>query len=258
MKEFYEDKAIQTKDEDLCSQWDELHVQLKGLCIYESNNLKYSRLSKLPFKAINLLQSMTWRMSDIEESAKFLIEQNHILPAVILIRSAMENTAFLHVLFKEIKDNISNGELLESTDDLLMQMSYGNCYRKGEFITDEVFESLFYYKSLRSGDILKAIDERYPGYYSMYRALCEFVHNNGDGVEGSYMYIDEENHKTYFRRILTKESKLLEPFVGSLILALSIFIELFCRIEEIFPDFIKLCDEDIRKKLNMSTIAVEK
>ena len=258
MKEFYEDKAIQTKDEDLYSQWDELHVQLKGLCIYESNNLKYSRLSKLPFKAINLLQSMTWRMSDIEESAKSLIEQNHILPAVILIRSAMENTAFLHVLFKEIKDNISNGELLESTDDLLMQMSYGNCYRKGEFITDEVFESLSYYKSLRSGDILKAIDERYPGYYSMYRALCEFVHNNNDGVEGSYMYIDRENHKTFFKRILTKENKLLKPFVGSLILALSIFIELFCRIEEIFPDFIKLCDEDIRKKLNMSTIAVEK
>ena len=158
----------------------------------------------------------------------------------------MENTAFLHVLFKEIKDNISNGELLESTDDLLMQMSYGNCYRKGEFITDEVFESLSDYKSLRSGDILKAIDERYPGYYSMYRALYEFVHNNGDGVEGSYMYIDEENHKTYFRRILTKESKLLEPFVGSLIVALSIFLELHGNLENLFPNFIKLCDEDIR------------
>ena len=250
MKEFYEDKAIQTKDEDLYSQWDELHVKLEELCVHELNNLSYSKLSKLPFKTINLMQCITWRMNDIEESAKFLIEQDHILPAVILIRSAMENTAFLHILFTAIKDNVSNGVLIETTDDLLMQMSYGNCYRKGEFITDEVFESLSYYKSLRSGDILKAIDERYPGYYSMYRALCEFVHNNGDGVEGSYMYIDEENHKTYFRRILTKESKLLEPFVGSLIVALSIFLELYGNLENLFPNFIKLCDEDIRKKSN--------
>ena len=248
MKEFYEDKAIQTKEEDLYLQWDKLHVQLKGLCIYESNNLKYSRLSNLPFKTINLMQCITWRMNDIEESAKFLIEQEHILPAVILIRSAMENTAFMHILFTAIKDNVSNGVLIETTDDLLMQMSYGNCYKKGEFITDDVFESLSYYKSLRSGEILKAIDERYPGYYSMYRALCEFVHNNGDGVEGSYMHLDEANHKTYFKRILTKENNLLAPFVGSLILALSILIELYCGIEEMFYDFIRLCDEDIEKK----------
>lgn len=243
-----DDKKPKVDMSELYIQWDELHIQLEELCVHESNNLSYSKLSKLPFKTINLMQCITWRMNDIEESAKFLIEQEHILPAVILIRSAMENTAFMHILFTAIKDNVSNGELLESTDDLLMQMSYGNCYRKGEFITDEVFESLSYYKSLRSGDILKAIDERYPGYYSMYRALCEFVHNNGDGVEGSYMYIDEENHKTYFKRIFTKENNLLAPFVGSLILALSILIELYCGIEEMFSDFTRLCDEDIEKK----------
>ena len=80
---------------DLYIQWDELHIKLEELCVHESNNLSYSKLSKLPFKTINLMQCITWRMNDIEESAKFLIEQEHILPAVILIRSAMENTAFI-------------------------------------------------------------------------------------------------------------------------------------------------------------------
>ena len=35
-----------------------------------------------------------------------------------------------------------------------------------------------------------------------------------------------------------------------IIVALSIFLELYGNLENLFPNFIKLCDEDIRKKSN--------
>ena len=87
----------------------------------------------------------------------------------------------------------------------------------------------------------------------MYRALCEFVHTNGDGVEGSYMTLDIENDISYFDRKLTEQNSLFKPFLSSLILALSIFVELVDEIQKVFPKFIQICDDNIREKLNSNS-----
>ena len=238
---------------ELFELWDILHSQIKELCHDQSDNLSYSKLSKLPFKTITIVYSMAWRMNDVEEAVRNLVDKNHIHPAIILIRSAMENTAFLHYLYSEINNNIVDGKLLQSTDDLLMQMLYGNNYKKGEFITEESFESFSQYNAIRTWQLMQAIDLRFPGYYSMYRALCEFVHTNGDGVEGSYMTLDIENDISYFDRKLTEQNSLFNPFLSSLILALSIFVELVDEIQKVFPKFIQICDDNIRDKLNSNS-----
>ena len=165
-----EDKKIDILE--LHQLWKKLHYQIKDLCLKQSDNLSYSKSSKLPFKTISVVYSMAWRMNDVEEAVRNLVDKNHIHPAIILIRSAMENTAFLHYLYSEIHNNIVDGKLLQSTDDLLMQMLYGNNYKKGEFITEESFESFSQYNAIRTWQLMQAIDLRFPGYYSMYRALC--------------------------------------------------------------------------------------
>ena len=43
---------------DLYIQWDVLHIKLEELCVHESNNLSYSKLSKLPFKT-NYIKKLT-------------------------------------------------------------------------------------------------------------------------------------------------------------------------------------------------------
>ena len=79
-------------------QWQHYHEKLLERCFEVTDNYEWSRLSKLPLKVINILQPMTWRMRDAEEAARLLIDNNYVHPAAIMIRSAMENTAFVHML----------------------------------------------------------------------------------------------------------------------------------------------------------------
>ena len=106
------------KDEikELDAQWRTLHKDLFDRCYGGTDNFEWSRISKLPLKVVNVLQPMTWRMRDTEEAARILIDKNHIHPAAILIRSAMENTAFLHVLCNIVEDVVVAGKVLDDTD----------------------------------------------------------------------------------------------------------------------------------------------
>ena len=47
---------------ELFELWDILHSQIKELCHDQSDNLSYSKLSKLPFKTITIVYSMAWRL----------------------------------------------------------------------------------------------------------------------------------------------------------------------------------------------------
>ena len=121
----------QNKIKELDVQWQALHEDLHERCYDGMDNFEWSHISKLPLKVVNILQSMTWRMSDTEEAARLLIDNNHIHPAAILIRSAMEDTAFVHVLGSIVEDVVSAGKVLDDTDKRLMDMSFGNNYKKG-------------------------------------------------------------------------------------------------------------------------------
>ena len=233
------------KIKELDAQWRALHKDLFDRCYGGTDNFEWSRISKLPLKVVNVLQPMTWRMRDTEEAARILIDKNHIHPAAILIRSAMENTAFLHVLCNIVEDVVVAGKVLDDTDKKLMDMSFGNKYRKGEYIADEVYESMHEHKALRSGEIMDEIDKRYPSYYSMYRSLCEFVHTNTDGVQGCYSKLDIENHTTSYGKLLTKESVFFPAIESSIVLALSIYKERYDAITQNLTKFIEICEKDI-------------
>ena len=100
---------------ELFELWDILHSQIKELCHDQSDNLSYSKLSKLPFKTITIVYSMAWRMNDVEEAVRNLVDKNHIHPAIILIRSAYFTLTkrmksciinMLHFIFIKIKESI--------------------------------------------------------------------------------------------------------------------------------------------------------
>lgn len=241
---------MDNKDEILeeDQQWQTYHEKLLERCFEGTDNYEWSRLSKLPLKVINILQPMTWRMRDAEEAARILIDNNYVHPAAIMIRSAMENTAFIHMLSVVVKEAVDAGKVLDDTDKRLMDMSFGNQYKKGVFIPDEVFESLQEHKAIRSGKLLKEIDKRYPSYNEMYSSLCEFVHPNTDGVQGCFSKSDFKNHTTYYGKMLTKESGFFPAIESSIVLALALYIEQYDAIVNIMPEFIKICEEDIREK----------
>ena len=236
---------------DLDKQWLELHGALVERCYDGTDNFEWSKISKLPLKVVNILQSMTWRMRDSEEASRILVDNDYIHPAAILIRSAMENTAFVYTLVEIVQSVIDEGKVLENTDKDLMNLSFGNNYHKGEYISNETFESMKEHKAFRTWELMERIDKCYPSYYSMYRSLCEFVHANTDGVQGCFSQLDEKTHVTYYGKILTKESKIFPAIESSIVLALSIYKKCFDIISNMLPRFIEICEEDIvRKRIN--------
>lgn len=90
--------AIAKQIEELDKQWKALHKDIVERCFDGTDNFEWSKISKLPLKVVNILQPMTWRMRDAEEASRALIDMDYIHPAAILIRSAMENAAFMHML----------------------------------------------------------------------------------------------------------------------------------------------------------------
>ena len=247
------------KDEilEIEQQWQNCHEKLLDRCIKKTDNHEWSRLSKLPFKVVNILQPMTWRMRDTEEAARFLIENNYVLPATILIRSAMENTAFVHMLSVVVKEVVDEGEVQDDTDEKLMNLSFGNQYKKGVFISDEVFDSMQEHKAIRSGKLLKEIDKLYPSYNDMYSSLCEFVHTNTDGVHGCFSDLDIKKHVTYYGKMLTKESSIFPAIESSIVVALAIYNERYDAIINMMPDFIKICEDDIHRKRRAIKVEVD-
>lgn len=238
-------------------QWQKYHEQLLDRCIKRTDNYEWSRLSKLPLKVINILQPMTWRMRDAEEAARMLIENNYVHPSAILIRSAMENTAFVHMLSVVVKEVVDAGEVQDDTDEQLMNLSFGNQYKRGVFIPDEVFESMHEHKAIRSGKLLKEIDKLYPSYNDMYSSLCEFVHANTDGVQGCFSDLNIKKHTTYYGKMLTKESSIFPAIESSVVVALAIYNERYDAIMNMMPDFIKICEEDIHRKRRVIKVEVE-
>lgn len=242
---------------DIEQQWQKYHEQLLDRCIKRTDNYEWSQLSKLPFKVINILQPMTWRMRDTEEAARMLTENNYIHPATILIRSAMENTAFVHMLSVVVKEVVDTGEVQGDTDEKLMNLAFGNQYKQGVFIPDEVFESMHEHKAIRSGKLLKEIDKLYPSYNDMYCSLCEFAHANTDGVQGCFSDLDIKKHMTYYGKMLTKESSIFPAIEGSIVVALAIYNERYDAIMNMMPDFIRICEEDIHRKRTVKKAEME-
>ena len=229
-------------------QWQHYHEKLLERCFEVTDNYEWSRLSKLPLKVINILQPMTWRMRDAEEAARLLIDNNYVHPAAIMIRSAMENTAFVHMLSVVVQEVVEEGEVQDDTDEKLMTLSFGNQYKQGVFIPDEVFESMQEHKAFRSGKLLKEISKRYPSYNDMYSSLCEFAHPNTDGVQGCFSNLDIKNHTTYYGKMLTKERQIFPAIEGIVLVALALYIERYDAIVNMMPEFIRICEEDIREK----------
>lgn len=243
--------ASEEEIKEIDSQWQELHSELVKRCVNSLDVYSISKIAKLPYKVINLLQPMTWRMRDTEEAARKLIDMNYVHPAAILIRSAMENAAFVFVLLSIVKEDVVAGEISKDTDRRIMDMSFGNQYRQGEYVPDDVYESMHEHKAIRTYEIMTEIEKIHPGYYGFYKNLCEFVHTNTDGVQGSFSLLDEKRHITYYGKMLTRNNEIYPAIESSIVVALSIYKECFDKIVGLMPQFISLSENDIRNRRKM-------
>ncbi len=224
----------------------ELVTMLSKRCVTSMQNREYSNLSKLPYKVMSFVNSMSWRMKEFAEAAILLLESDLTLPASVLIRGCMENTAITIKLSDIVRDVNERESVNESDDWDLMKLLFGNNYRKDDPFIEPEDEKL---KADRIGKHIRRAEETYPGFQRYYSRLCEFVHPNSDGVSQSYSSLQIEKDETVFGPKLNSKHELYEAFTITLVLALNFYLEQIDNIEESLESFIHLCDIEIVKRI---------
>lgn len=225
----------------------ELLMKISEHCENSMQNKEYSNLSKLPYKVMTFVNSMNWRMKECGEAALLLLESDYTHPALMLIRSAMENAAIIIRLADVIDDVIERKNVSAEIDKKLMLLLFGNNYRKDDPFTG-IDDKL--YKAERIGKHVKRAEILYPGFQRYYSYLCEFVHPNYDGVSQSYSVLHIDEDYTTFGPNLKSNHELYDAFTITLVLALSIYLDQIQSIEDNLENFIHLCDIDIVKKIS--------
>lgn len=223
-----------------------LIAELSKQCVAGIPNKEYSNLSKLPYKVMTFVNAMNWRMKECAEAAVLLFESDLTHPALMLVRSAMENAAITITLADVVNEVVDRKKVVKEDDDRLMRILFGNNYPKDDPFTESYDDRL---KAERIGKHVRRADELYPHFREYYSSLCEYVHPNYDGVSQSFSNLHIEEDKTDFGPMLNCNYRLFDAFTITLVLALHIYLEQLDSIEDNLEDFIHLSDIDIVKKV---------
>ena len=81
---------------------------------------------------------------------------------------------------------------------------------------EEFYEQFKEYRAKNILTLVQKLEIDYPQVKDIYSGMCEFVHPNGDGVCGSYSYLDEANHTVLFGPQFSQESSLFPAFITTL------------------------------------------
>lgn len=207
--------------------------------IYELQSLKtdkiyhfqYSTKSNIPFKVHSFVEIMNCRMIDFCESTDLLLKKNHIIPALSLIRSQFENTAITFCVKNEVEISLKTNMLPENIDDKLTRLTLG---AKND-TEPEPFNIL---------TLIDKLDKKYPDIKKFYESLCEFVHPNWDGVQGSYSELNELTKTTSIFRVITHEHPIYKWIESCFILIMTLYVDFSKSINKNLIDFTQLCEQE--------------
>ncbi len=232
------------KDNQHINEAEECIAELRKRCVTFMDNKEYSNLSKLPYKLMSFVNSMNWRMKECAEAAVQLFKSDLTHPALMLVRSAMENAAITITLADVVNEVVDRKKVIKADDDRLMRILFGNNYPKDDSFIEPCDD---YLKAERIGKHVRRAEELYPRFRDYYSYLCEYVHPNYDGVSQSYSLLNKEKGYTEFGPRLNPSFELYDAFTITLVLALRIYENQVKYIDENLEIFIYLCDMEIVK-----------
>ena len=206
--------------------------EIKGLLTDRVEHFEYSRRAKIPYKVHSFIEIMNLRMTDFCEATDLLVNSNHIIPSLTLIRTLFENVASTYRISSAIDKSLKSNKLTEDFDDLITKISLGTRY-------DNNISAISIITNLEK------LNKEYNGIKKIYEDLCEFVHPNWDGVQGSYSELNEENGYTDIFKVITKEHSVFDFFVTCSLICMDIYIECSKSILNNLPSFSVLCENEL-------------
>lgn len=125
-------------------------------------------------------------MTDLGKQVLLLTENNHILGARVLLRSAIETLALLIFMNLKMRAVISNELSFFAFDKLTMQLLMGS---KNQSTSHAAINIL---------TVLEKAEATHEGILELHQKLSESAHPNYDGVLFGYSKTDRENYETHF------------------------------------------------------------
>ncbi len=230
--------------EVLIKECEDYLKELKTHCVECMFSREYSWRAKYPFKVISFVNAMSWRMYDMANAALTLMKQDSIIPSLCLVRACWENMVATYELKNLVQDCCEEQVVTDKVDIVLMRLLYSNRFEKdNRYVSPVHYESFKEYKAKNILTLVQKLEKDYPEAKDFYSNLCEFVHPNGDGVCGSYSYLDETIHTTTYGPQFSQKSDLFPAFITTLSCSMNLYIGFIETIMDNIEEFAILCEK---------------
>jgi len=166
---------------------------------------------KAPFRTLVIRELVFWRHIDLLNQVVFMIKNDHILGARILLRSAFETIGIL-IYLNQRMNSLSEGLIsYDEFESMTKRLLLGTKRSESKF------------EAINILTILEKCDKTYPGIFEVYKDLSETSHPNFEGMSIGYSELDEDNFVTHLK------SRWKELFSGDLENLIMICISTFDR-----------------------------
>lgn len=158
---------------------------------------------KAPFRILMVREALIRRMLALGDGMVLLENHGHHVGARILLRCAVEATALLEYTAQRMDALVKGNIDWEQFNDLTMRFVLGRRDAGAEVIAVQILNAL------------RDANRVYEGLVDIHEALSETVHPNYDGVVGSYVRIDREEHIAHFGDFAQERfGRMLVPYAG--------------------------------------------
>jgi len=206
--------------------------KIQSLRVVKIEHFQYSKIAKIPFKIHAFVETMNCRMIDFCESINILLNNNHVVPSLSLIRGLFENISLINIISQSVNSSLKQKKLVENFDEIMTNLTFGTRYDDNT-------------KAINILTQLKKLDRRFSCVSNYYDAISEFVHPNWDGVQGSYSMLDKKHSSSKIYNVVNMNHEIYAGFENCFILCMSIYFDITTEIKNNLPDFAMLCENEI-------------
>jgi hypothetical protein len=216
------------------------HVEvLRQSLISRIDPLQISTIAKVPYKALEIRETLAYRAADIGQAIVRTYEADLFVSSVILCRALQETLALLWYVNRACKRALEN-DSDTGLDETLMRVMVG--FRdKGQ--GQENFPDAV--------NILTCIDRverELEGFRKSYDQLSEYAHPNWSGVSGLFTQTDHENILVDLGSYISGKENIKLKISVSFATNLELLAMIYHQFADFLPELVQLCEREIERR----------
>ena len=210
---------------------------LARLQVNRIDAMEISRIAQIPYYTLCYRQTLLWRIAELSRNAFDCFVKNDLAAAIILTRAAVETSSALWHVAGKIEKMIKRGAV-GNFGEYLTKLRLG---RSKELINaDEP-------KAVHVNDFIRDVERQCKGFEHQYDLLSDYVHPNWSGTT-IYSQLDHQNAFADFGQNIRGGEPAKGIGLTNLSVALMFFQRSYTKIGTTLPEFIRLCEGEIKSR----------